>query len=250
VWSVMLYAYLNALQTFLVFLVVAFVGPGLIAADLRHQAHEIYFARPVGWWDYIAGKFAVVAVFVGAVTLVPACVLYVESILVSPSIASLWHTIHLVPRLGLIWIVWAAATGLPMLALSSLGPGSRLTAFLWVAGWIGSQVLSWVIHGVSFGAAMAARADLPRGARGPRPDWGDPHWSSVLSYHDNLLAVAYGILGVEDATAPYQDVLARAETLRNQTPGHSPWVAFGVLAGVCLLSLLVLRLRVRPQGAA
>ena len=54
-----------------VLLVVARVGPGLIANDLKHGALPIYFAKPVTPLSYVAGKWLVVASFIAMVTLVP-----------------------------------------------------------------------------------------------------------------------------------------------------------------------------------
>lgn len=239
-WTSLIYYFLHFQQGFWTLVVVAIVGPGLIAADRRHQAHEIYFARPVGWTDYLVGKLAVIALFVGAVTVVPALILYAESVLVSPDLSILWKTWHIVPRLLAIWVVWAVATGLPVLALSSLGTGSRLVGFLWVAGFVGSELVADVI----WFAYQAAEGFGPGG-----PARAAAHWSDVLSLHDNLTCVAHGLLGVDSAALPLGPLARRGPNFFATDPGQSPWVAAAVLAGLALISLVILRVRVRPEGA-
>lgn len=241
-WATLFYVFLGIVQRLVVLLVVAMVGPGLIASDVRHQAHEVYFARPVGWTDYLAGKLVVVAFFVALITLAPALALYLEAVLVSPSIASLGHTLLLPPRLVLVWIVWAIGLGLPILALSSLSTSSRLTAFLWIGLWIGSWLLA---QAVRFAWIIVT------GTTGGDPDAGS--WSDALSLQGNLMAVAYGILGIGEAVAAAEGAGLDGRAQRRidaLIPGHSPWVAAAVLLGVAIVSLLVLRARVRPEGAA
>ncbi|MCI0343035.1 MAG: single-stranded DNA-binding protein, partial [Planctomycetales bacterium] len=223
--------------------------PGLVAADRRHHAHEIYFARPVGWSEYIAGKGATVAAYIGLITLAPATLLYVLGVLVSPSGEAILQTAHLLPRLVLVWLLWGVGVGLPALALSSLGTSSRLVAFLWIVLWIGSEILSTAVRFVSIVVRVVAegRTGGPD-AITPR-DWNAPHWSGVLSLSDNLTAAAHGILGVADATAGIPLPKAPRQLLEQLSPSHSPALACVALIALGLLSLAVLRARVRPEGA-
>jgi len=50
-------------ELFWVFILGAFVGPGLIADDLKARALPIYFARPVNPRTYLLGKWTVIAFF-------------------------------------------------------------------------------------------------------------------------------------------------------------------------------------------
>ncbi len=233
-WSVLFSMFFQFSQFFLVMIVVALVGPGLIAADRRHNAHEIYFARPVGWAEYIGGKWAVVAAYVGAITVLPALVLYVIGVLASPSVAAVVQTAYLIPRLVAVWLVWSLAVGLPILALSSLGTSSRLVAFLWIVLWMGSELVADAVRGVAAGAAAG-------GATG---------WAGLLSLPQDLAAAAFGILGVRASIESFPLSPVAKRTLRDLAPDYDPVLALAVLGGLALVSLAVLRARVRPEGAA
>ena len=63
-----------------------------MANDLRSQAFLIYFARPVSRLDYVIGKAGVLVGLLGAVTLLPSLMLYVLSILFSPSLDTIIQT--------------------------------------------------------------------------------------------------------------------------------------------------------------
>ena len=58
-------------------------GAGLIADDRRLGAYPIYFARPVGFGDYVGGKLLVTGTFGGAITLLPALLLWLMAVLLS-----------------------------------------------------------------------------------------------------------------------------------------------------------------------
>ncbi len=70
---------------FMILLLMALGGAGLIADDFRHKAIQLYFARPLTRLDYLLGKAGVVAFFVGLLTLVPAIVLFLLKLLFSGS---------------------------------------------------------------------------------------------------------------------------------------------------------------------
>ncbi|MDO8632748.1 MAG: hypothetical protein Q7R41_19880, partial [Phycisphaerales bacterium] len=62
---------ITKLQMFWVLIVVARVGAGLIANDLKARALPIYFSKPVTPATYLLGKWTVVASFVAVVVLAP-----------------------------------------------------------------------------------------------------------------------------------------------------------------------------------
>ena len=59
-------------QEIFVFFVTVYAGAGLIASDRRANALQIYLSKPLTRFEYIAGKLAVLAVFLLLVTWVPA----------------------------------------------------------------------------------------------------------------------------------------------------------------------------------
>lgn len=70
---------------FMILLLMALGGAGLIADDFRHKAIQLYFARPLTRLDYLMGKAGVVMFFVGLLTLVPALILFLLKLLFSGS---------------------------------------------------------------------------------------------------------------------------------------------------------------------
>jgi ABC-2 type transport system permease protein len=155
VWSRLLLAFMRAPQAVLLAVVVGLVAPRLISSDLRARAWLVYFTRPLGRGHYVLGKVLTLAAIVSLITLVPALVLWVVGVLVSPSIAVAAATADLPLRI----VAAAAAVTIPTvllaLAYSSLTAESRIAAFAWFATW----VACWVAHGALTGADMAARAE-------------------------------------------------------------------------------------------
>src|SRR5436189_808096 len=62
-------------QDFFVFVITVYVGAGLIANDRRANALQIYLSKPLMRSEYIAGKLAVLFMFLLLVTWVPALLL-------------------------------------------------------------------------------------------------------------------------------------------------------------------------------
>jgi len=154
VWSRLLLAFMRAPQAMLLAVVVGLVAPRLIAGDLRAKAWLVYFTRPVSRSDYILGKVLVLAAIVSLITFLPAIVLWVVGVLVSPSVRVALATWDLPVRI----LAAAAAVTIPTvllaLAYSSLTTESRIAAFAWFATW----VACWIAHGALSGADLAARS--------------------------------------------------------------------------------------------
>ena len=157
VWSRLLLAFMRAPQAVLLAVVVGLVAPRLIAGDLRAKAWLVYFTRPVSRGGYILGKVGVLAAIVSLVTLVPALVLWLVGVLVSPSAWVAVATWDLPLRI----LAAAAAVTIPTvllaLAYSSLTAETRIAAFAWFATW----VACWITHGALTGADLAAAARSP-----------------------------------------------------------------------------------------
>lgn len=54
----------------------AFIGPSLVAPDLVNGGLSLYMSRPISRAEYILGKGAVIGTLAGAITLLPALLLY------------------------------------------------------------------------------------------------------------------------------------------------------------------------------
>jgi hypothetical protein len=120
--------------------IVAYVGPDLIAHDLRTRALQVYYSRPMTRLDYLFGKLMVLAVFIGIVTLVPALLLYVVGVVLEKSITvvgATWST-----PLGIVgaYLVLALVTGSVVLTCSSFTRRTGYAAMTWGAAAVLSDV--------------------------------------------------------------------------------------------------------------
>ena len=86
VWSYLLLTLMRYPQALLMVIVVGIVAPPLISQDLRTRAYLIYFARPISRMEYIAGKIGVVAFYLIAIATLPALILYIMGVMLSPSL--------------------------------------------------------------------------------------------------------------------------------------------------------------------
>jgi ABC-2 type transport system permease protein len=155
-------------QHFFVFLVTIYIGAGLIAQDRRANALQIYLSKPLSRLEYIAGKMAILIVFLLLVTLVPALLLLLGQIVLSGSFAFARANLFLIPAITLYATIEVLVVAFAMLALSSLSTSSRYVAVLFAGamffteavfatlrGVTGSTAASWV----SFSASLAQLGD-------------------------------------------------------------------------------------------
>ena len=157
VWSRLLLAFMRAPQAVLLAVVVGLVAPSLISRDLRARAWLVYFTRPVGRFEYILGKIAILATIVAAITVLPAVALWLAGVLVSPSIRVAFETCDLPLRIVAASAALAIPTVLIALAYSSLTTESRIASFAWFATW----AACWIAHASLTTADLVAAAEAP-----------------------------------------------------------------------------------------
>ncbi len=106
------------IQGFLSFVLTILVGPGLVSADLSHNALPLYLCRPFSRSEYVVGKMAVVLILLSAITWVPGWVLIgLQASLAGWGwLAEQWRV---VPALFLGSWVWIATLALLSLAVSA-----------------------------------------------------------------------------------------------------------------------------------
>lgn len=144
-------------QALFVFFFTVFAGSGLIAADRRANALQLYLAKPLSRWEYVAGKMAVLFVLLLAVTFLPAMLLLLVQIGFAGSVAFLTSNFYLVPAITLYSLAQILLASTTMLALSSLSKSSRFVAVMYtglifftsalfqaVRGVTGSTVFAWM----------------------------------------------------------------------------------------------------------
>ena len=156
-------------QDFFVFVITIYVGAGLIANDRRANALQIYLSKPLMRAEYIAGKAAVLFVFLLLVTLVPALLLLLLQVLFMGSFEFVRNNAFLVPAITVASLLQALLASFTMLALSSLSKSARYVGILY-AGILfftaaiygamyaitGSTAVSWL----SLGANLAQVVDV------------------------------------------------------------------------------------------
>jgi ABC-type transport system involved in multi-copper enzyme maturation permease subunit len=113
------------------FFITIFTGAGLIANDLRANALQIYLSKPLGRFEYIAGKFGVLAFFLLLVTWLPATMLLVIQIVFAGNLEFLKANLFLLPAILVATGVETIVLCLVMLALSSLSRSARFVGIMY-----------------------------------------------------------------------------------------------------------------------
>lgn len=197
-------------QDFFVFIITIYVGAGLIANDRRANALQIYLSKPLMRSEYIAGKAAVLFVFLLMVTLVPALLLLMLQVLFAGSFEFLRKNLFLFPAITVAALLQALLATFTMLALSSLSKSSRYVGILY-AGIIfftaaiygamfaitGSSKLSWLSVGSNLSQVVDVIFRL-------KPRYATP-WPVSLIVIMGLIALSISVLerrvrGVEVVT--------------------------------------------------
>lgn len=119
-------------QTFLFLLILAIIGSGLIANDRRFKALQIYFSKPLSFWDYVSGKLMILAFYSALITAAPALLLFLIQVLLSGDAAFL-HRYYWIPfSIVAVWAIAVVVLGGLILTLSA-SVGSSPAAILFFA---------------------------------------------------------------------------------------------------------------------
>ena len=147
-------------QTFFLILVLILAGAGLIANDRKFRALTIYFSKPVGFWDYVAGKFLVIGFYGGLVTLVPGLALFILKVLMARDAAFL-KAYYWIPAalLGQVLLALLILGGV-VLALSSAARGARPAAIAYFAVLTFPDLLREILPGIPEVGLISLTADL------------------------------------------------------------------------------------------
>jgi len=128
------------------FFITIFTGAGLIASDMRANALQIYLSKPLGRFEYIAGKFGVLAFFLMLVTWLPATMLLVIQIVFAGNLAFLKANLFLVPAIVVATGIETIVLCMVMLALSSLSKSARFVGIMYA----GMVFFTHALYGVVF----------------------------------------------------------------------------------------------------
>ena len=135
-------------QTFSIVLICVFGGSGLIANDLKNNALQFYFSKPLTRLDYLAGKLATVMILVGLVTVVPGILLFVENAVLSKGAIFLREKYWVAGSIALFSVIMTLSTSLLILALSSMTRNGRYAAVCFIAILVGTPILSEMLKNI------------------------------------------------------------------------------------------------------
>ena len=142
-------------QGIFVFFVTIWVGAGLIANDRKANALQIYLSKPLTRAEYVAGKMAILVVFLLLVTWVPGLLLLLLQGLFAGSFQFVRDNAFLVPAITLFSLVQVLIASLTMLALSSLSNSSRFVAVMYTGAMLFSEAVFNVLRGITGSTAMS-----------------------------------------------------------------------------------------------
>jgi hypothetical protein len=113
-----------------VFFTTIYVGSGLIAADRRANALQIYLSKPLLRTEYVGGKLLVLVSFLLGITLLPALLLILVQMGFS-GVTFIKNNFFVLPAVILASMIQVIVASFTMLALSSLSKSSRYVALLY-----------------------------------------------------------------------------------------------------------------------
>jgi ABC-type transport system involved in multi-copper enzyme maturation permease subunit len=198
-------------QTQMAFLLNCWVGPVLIAGDLTNGALPLFLSRPFSRADYVFGKLSVLGLLLSAVTWVPCLLLFsLQSGLARNGWiwSHLWMTIPIV-LCSAIWIL--------MLSLISLA----------VSAWVKLRIVATGVIFITFfiPAGIGNMLNVVMGTR----------WGILLDFSYLFrLIVAKG----------FHERIGGLGRGWDEIPVPAAW---GVMIFVCLLSLVILNVRLRAR---
>jgi len=224
-WAQILFTFFTLPQAFSIFIVIGMVAPKLISRDMKNRAFLLYYSRPIKPWQYLLGKCSIVWVFLAGLTTLPALLLYLMGVALSPSISVVLVTWDLPIRILMASIVLCVPTTLFALMLSSITRESIFAGFGWFAIWIMGSVAYNIMTAVEGFVRMASNtnSDQPNFVgfveSGLAGNWS---WLSPMQTLENLQSWVFGM---------------------DQEIGNLG-IAFAVVCLVCAICLIILRIRI------
>ncbi len=187
----------NEFLLFMVVMILVFCGAGLIADDLKHNALQLYFARPLKKRDYLTGKAAVIFFFLLIVTLIPGIVFIVFKLIFAGNLQFFasypWLILSVIAYSLMITTFFAFYT----LLLSSIGKNRRYVAILIFGVYIFSDIFSAIFNEIfhsQYFFLLSIKSNLQQvGAVlfDQRTPWNIPWYYSLLAIAAICLFSAY-----------------------------------------------------------
>lgn len=213
-WGITNYWFAGMLQaqTGLGFILVAWAAPGMITRDLANQALQLYFSRPLSRTEYIAGKFAVLALLLSCITWLPGLLQFgLEAEMEGHGWA--WNNLFLAGAVLVSSWLWITVMSLLALALSVFVRWRIAAAGLFVA-------IIFLLPGFAQAFDLILRT----------------HWGELLSVPYALRLVWLNLFRIEPRVfgVPLQG-------------GIPVWAAWASILTTCLISVLLLNQRLKAR---
>ena len=179
-------------------LIAVFGGSGLIATDLKNNTLSLYLSKPISWIDYLIGKFAVMGILLGCLTLIPGLLLFLEHVLLTDTSflkENYWMPFSIIAYSIIIILV----SSLLMLVFSSLTSNSRYAIIGFCAVWFGTPVIYEILKVITRTSKVAlvsiwANYDILGTALfGDTPNYA-MHWVWALLTQIALIALCLFVL--------------------------------------------------------
>lgn len=142
-------------QGIFVFFITIYVGAGLIAADRRANALQVYLSKPLTRAEYVAGKLAILIAFLLFVTWAPAISLLVVQVMFAGSFQFIRQNAFLFPAITLYSVIAVALAATTMLALSSMSKSSRFVSIMYAGLMFFTSALFQAIRGITRDSSLA-----------------------------------------------------------------------------------------------
>jgi ABC-type transport system involved in multi-copper enzyme maturation permease subunit len=142
-------------QDIFVFFVTIWVGAGLIANDRRANALQLYLSKPLTAAEYIAGKMAILFLFLAFVTFAPAMGLLLVQAIFAGSFTFIRNNAYLLPAITLFSLAQVLLASTTMLALSSLSKSSRFVGIMYAGLMFFTAALFQALRGITGSSGFA-----------------------------------------------------------------------------------------------
>jgi ABC-2 type transport system permease protein len=142
-------------QGVFVFFVTIYIGAGLIANDRRANALQVYLSKPLTRAEYVAGKLAILFVFLTGVTWLPAISLLFVQVMFAGNMTFLRNNIFLFPAITLFSLLQVLMASTTMLALSSMSKSSRFVGVMYAGLMFFTTAMFQAIRGITGRSSLA-----------------------------------------------------------------------------------------------
>jgi hypothetical protein len=210
------------LEIWMLALMLAASGCGVVADDMRYRTIQLYFSKPLQKFEYILGKFFSLVMLGSLVTWLPFLLVGVVRVLIYLPKDNLTEVLWNLGALGLFNLALVGVFSLMVMALSCL---TTRTGYV-VLAWLGSLLVPSVIATI---VGLVRRGE---------------EWPQLLSVVGNLDVALKRLVGYEGLPLPGQ-------LAADAPPEYTLWVPWLVLAALVGGALAIINWRTsRLEGIA